>query len=115
MPVYTLASHAYLLPLLHHHRARLCMRVHGCVSLCFHLLPSCSQTPSPFRRLNSRDRIRTKLSAQSENGPIITPIRFMPDPNPAGNSADNVTSIVARVVDQSTSESDITLPKVGPL
>jgi len=61
--------------------------------------------------LNSRDGIRTKLAAQSENGHIITPIRFRPDPNPGGNSADHVTSIVTRVVDQSTSESGITLPK----
>ena len=83
VPVRPLLPNAYLCSLFLHSCARLCLRVHGHVSPCLHSsFMSPSQTPSPRRRLNSRDRIRMKLSPNPKDGMMITFSKFSAGPNP---------------------------------
>jgi hypothetical protein len=103
VPVPTLALHSYIRHLFPHRSARLCVLLVSCVSpclpsLCPPLTPT-PYTPSLLCRLNSRDRIRTKLAAGVEDGIVINPSVqaagsvSTPGPNP---SRDNTEGGVTR-------------------
>jgi hypothetical protein len=98
---YILRSHTYLF---------LC--IHGYVSPMRSLFLYVSLiVPSLLRRLNSRDRIRTKLMSDGQNGIMVALSRFTIDPKTGENNADTSRETVFGVMDQSTT--DPTLPKVG--
>jgi hypothetical protein len=63
------------------------MSVHAFLS--FFMSPS--RMPLLARRLNSRDRIRTKLASESKDGVIITLSTFTPSPNLSGDTSTGTT------------------------
>src|SRR6266851_2046863 len=104
MPVPTLALHSYIRHLFPHRSARLCVLLVSCVSpylpsLCPPLtLTPC--TPSLLCRINSRDRIRTKLAAGVENGIVFNPSVqasgsvSTPGPNPSRDNTEGSTGTI---------------------
>jgi hypothetical protein len=106
MPVLTLLSHAHLLPLLVRPHPRLCLRVLDHVSPCLLLSSRLPWTPLLYRRLNSRDGLRTKLAADAQNGIMITMPgpRFTPNSKPAGNTSGTMTDAVTDTTDPGSTE-----------
>jgi hypothetical protein len=62
------------------------MRVLGYVSPSTILFISPSRTPSRHRRLNSRDRIRTRLASEAKSGIVITYSKLATGQNPGRDS-----------------------------
>jgi hypothetical protein len=112
VPVCTLRYHAHLRPFFLRPCAHLRVLIYGSVSPFLHSLFS-SRTSSLLCRLNSRDRIRTKLAAGAKDGIMITIPRFAAAKDPGGDGTGGVLiNVVNSVMDQSIADS--TSQKVKP-